>query len=167
MDFRDTSGFVALRPRRHSWGRALSISLESLMRDSVIEAPRPSLLTELLSFLFVGGMAALCFVGLSMLMVDLKTGVPDWIVSAVCYALFIIPVYLAHRRISFRSQAPHAVALPRYVAVQLSALILATFFSYICYSVLGMQTGAAALLVIVLTSGVNFIVLKVWAFAHR
>jgi putative flippase GtrA len=145
----------------------MSVSLESLMRDSVIEAPRPTLLTELVSFLLVGGMAALCFVGLSMLLVDLRTGVPDWIVSAFCYAVFIIPVYLAHRRVSFRSNAPHSVALPRYVAVQLTALTLASIFSYLCYSLLGMQTATAALIVIVLTSGVNFAVLKLWAFAHR
>jgi putative flippase GtrA len=145
----------------------MSISLESLMRDSVIEAPRPTLLTELGSFLLVGGVAALCFVGLSMLLIDLGTGAPDWIVSALCYALFIGPVYLAHRRISFRSQAPHRLALPRYVAVQLSALTLASLFSYVCYSLLGMETGLAALIVIVLTSGVNFVVLKIWAFAHR
>jgi putative flippase GtrA len=145
----------------------MSLSLESLMRDSIIEAPRPSLATELFSFVFVGGLAALSFVGLSMLMVDLDTGVPDWIVSAFCYALFIVPVYLAHRHYSFRSNAPHAVALPRYIAVQLSALCLASLFSYICYSMLGMTTGTAALLVIVLTSGVNFIVLKLWAFAVR
>jgi putative flippase GtrA len=145
----------------------MSLSLESLMRDSVIEAPRPSLVTELFSFLFVGGLAAVSFVGLSMLMIDLRTGIPDWIVSAGCYALFIVPVYLAHRHYSFRSATPHAVALPRYVAVQMSALALASLFSYICYSVLGMSTGTAALLVIVLTSGVNFIVLKLWAFAVR
>jgi putative flippase GtrA len=145
----------------------MSVSLESLMRDSVIEAPRPTILTELVSFLFVGGMAALCFVGLSMLMIDLRTGVPEWMVSVLCYAVFIVPVYLAHRRVSFRSNAPHSVALPRYVAVQLTALTLAALFSYVCYSVLGMQTATAALLVIVLTSGVNFAVLKLWAFAHR
>jgi putative flippase GtrA len=145
----------------------MSVSLESLMRDSIVEAPRATLLTELISFLLVGGLAALCFIGLSMLMIDLGTGVPDWIVSALCYAVFIVPVYLAHRRVSFRSNAPHSVALPRYVAVQLSALTLASGFSYVCYSLLGMQTATAALLVIVLTSGVNFAVLKLWAFAHR
>jgi len=78
-----------------------------------------------------------------------------------------VPVYVAHRRYSFSSRAPHAVALPRYAAVQLSALALASVFSWLCYSILGMPTGLAALLVIGLTSGVNFIILKLWAFAHR
>ena len=145
----------------------MSLSLESLMRDTAIEAPRPSLAAEVFSFLFVGGMAALCFVGLSMLMIDLKTGLPDWVISALCYAAFIVPVYLAHRAYSFRSRAPHAVALPRYITMQLSALSLAAIFSYVCDKLLGLETAAAAFVVIGLTSGVNFIVLKLWAFAHK
>ena len=145
----------------------MSISLQSLMRDSVVAASKPSVAVELLSFLCVGGLAALCFVGLSMLMIEFRTGLPDWLMSALCYAAFIVPVYLAHRHYSFRSSAPHAFALPRYVAVQLSALALAASFSYICYGLLGMPTTIAALLVIGLTSGVNFVVLRLWAFAHR
>jgi putative flippase GtrA len=168
IDLSDTRGPAAPEMRPHLQGpQDMSLSLESLMRDSAVEMPRPSLAAEIVSFLFIGGMAALCFVGLSMLMIGLRTGLPDWIVSALCYASFIIPVYLAHRAYSFRSKTPHRVALPRYIAVQLSALSLAALFSYVCYSVLGMQTGAAAFLVIGLTSGVNFVVLKIWAFAHR
>jgi putative flippase GtrA len=100
----------------------VSLSLESLMRAAPIEAPQPGLAAAAISFLLVGGVAALCFIGLSMLVIGLRTGVPDWIVSTICYAIFIVPVYLAHRALSFRSRTPHAVALPRYVAVQLSAL---------------------------------------------
>jgi putative flippase GtrA len=92
---------------------------------------------------------------------------PAWVVSAGCYALFIVPVYLAHRRLSFHSQMPHAVALPRYVAVQASALALASLFSFVCYGLIGMPSALAAVVVICLTSGVNFVVLKLWAFAQR
>jgi putative flippase GtrA len=147
-------------------GSLVSLSLESLMRDSPIEAPQPGLFAAALSFLLVGGVAALCFVGLSMLMIGLRTGIPDWIVSAFCYAIFIVPVYIAHRFCSFRSRTPHAVALPRYIAVQLSALALASLFSYICYGLLGIESAVAAFLVIGLTSGLNFVVLKIWAFAR-
>ncbi len=160
---------IRATPAAEGWpclGGWMSNSLESLMRGAPIEAPRPTVVTELVSFGAVGGIAALGFIGLSMLMVGLKIG-PDWLVSAGCYALFIVPVYLAHRRVSFRSSAPHSVALPRYIAVQVSALVLASLFSYVCYSVLGLQTALAAFIVIVLTSGINFAVLKLWAFAHR
>jgi putative flippase GtrA len=144
----------------------MSISLESLMRDPAAVERRPAALMQLISFLVIGVVAALLYVGLSVLMVGLKTGVPDWIVSAACYAVFIVPVYLAHRYFSFRSDAPHAIALPRYVVVQVSALCLAALFSYICYQLLGMHSALAAFLVIGLTSAVNFVLLKAWAFSH-
>jgi putative flippase GtrA len=146
----------------------VSISLEDLVRDAdVVDAPRPTIAAELVSFLVVGGLAALCFTLLSTWMINLRTALPDWVVSALCYAAFIVPVYFAHRRISFRSSTPHGIALPRYVAVQLSALTLASIFSYVAYGILGLPSLVAAVLVIGLTSGVNFLVLRLWAFAVR
>jgi SAM-dependent methyltransferase len=136
------------------------------MRDPAAVERRPAALMQLASFLVIGIIAALLYVGLSMLMIGLRTGIPDWIVSVACYALFIVPVYLAHRHYSFRSDVPHAIALPRYVAVQVSALCLAALFSYVCYQWLGMQSAVAAILVIGLTSGVNFVLLKLWAFSQ-
>ena len=145
----------------------MSASLQSLMPEMPAAAARPSLARGLVSFLLVGGLAALAFIGLSMLMIGLGTGIPDWIVSAGCYAALIGPVYLAHRRFSFRSDTPHRVALPRYVAVQLCALVLASLFSFILYDLLRVEAMFAAPIVVGLTSGVNFVVLKLWAFAHR
>jgi putative flippase GtrA len=138
-----------------------------MVRDSAVEAPRAAVLGEMVSFAAVGGTAALAFVILSAVLTSLDTGMPAWVVSAGCYALFIVPVYLAHRRLSFHSQMPHAVALPRYVAVQASALALASLFSFVCYGLIGMPSALAAVVVICLTSGVNFVVLKLWAFAQR
>jgi len=131
-------------------------------------APRAnSPLRDLLMFGAIGGGAALSYVALSGWLVGLVTAVPGWVVSALCYAAFIVPVYLLHRRFTFHSDVRHAEALPRYVAVQLSALLLATVFSYLCYAVLGITSWVAAMLVIGLTSAVNFVVLKLWAFARR
>lgn len=141
------------------------MSLESLMRESVTETGSSPVLTQLLSFLVIGGVAAASFVGLSAAGVALPTGLPKWLVSALCYAAFIVPVYLLHRRFSFRSDAPHAQALPRYVVVQVAGLALATAFSWLAYSLFGLPNVPAALLVIGLTSGVNFVVLRLWAFS--
>ena len=87
--------------------------------------------------------------------------------SALCYGVFIVPVYLLHRRFSFGSDAPHRQALPRYAAVQGMAMLLATLFSVIAYGVLSMPTLLASILVVMMTSGVNFVVLRSWAFVHR
>lgn len=142
----------------------MSASLESLMRVQLADE-RPSALPGLLSFIGIGGGAALVFVLVSALAVGLPTGLPKWVVSAACYAAFIGPVYLLHRRYSFRSSAPHLRALPRYVAVQLTAVALAALFSWIAYGVIGLPSLFAALLVAALTAGVNFVVLRRWAFA--
>lgn len=143
----------------------MSASLQSLMRDQLVEehASAP-MLVQLFAFLVIGGAAAISFVGVSSAAVALFDTVPAWLVSSLCYAAFIVPVYLLHRRYSFQSDTEHARALPRYVAVQLCGLALATLFSYVAYGVVGLPTLAAAMLVIAITSGVNFLVLRRWAF---
>ena len=128
---------------------------------------RCSVAGEVLSFVAVGGLAALCFAGLSTVLIELRTGLPDWVMSALCYAAFIMPVYFAHRRVSFRSRTPHGIALPRYAAVQLMALTVAAMLSFVFYDLLGAQPLVAALLVIGLTSGFSFAALRIWAFAVR
>jgi putative flippase GtrA/SAM-dependent methyltransferase len=144
----------------------MSVSLENLLRTAGRDAEGLSpALTQLLAFGVVGVVAAAGYVVLSSALIALGTGVPDWIVSTLCYALFIVPAYLGHRRFSFASETPHGVALPRYIAVQLSALLLAGFFSILFYSFFGFSSFVAGPLVIVLTSGVNFVLLKLWAFA--
>jgi putative flippase GtrA len=143
----------------------MSASLESLM-PTVASTPRPALVSQFLSFAVIGVGAALVFIALSSGLVALGTGAPDWIVSALCYAAFVVPVYLLHRRFSFRSDAAHRVALPRYAAVQATALLLATLFSWLAYGVFSMPSLIASVLVVGLTSGVNFIVLRTWAFAR-
>lgn len=145
----------------------MSASLESLMRSPPEAAQRDGLWLGLLSFVGVGALASASFVVLSSALIWLGTGVPDWVISTACYAGMIVPVYLMHRRFSFRSEAPHAQALPRYVAVQALALVLAALFSYLAYGLLTLPTMAMSTLVIGLTAGVNFVVLRSWAFARR
>ena len=144
----------------------MSASLQSLMRDRTSPANTASpVLIQLFAFAVIGGAAALSFVGVSTAAVALFKSIPAWLVSSLCYAAFIVPVYLMHRRYSFQSAAAHSRALPRYVLVQIGGLALATTFSYLAYGVVGLPTLAAALVVIVLTAGINFLVLRRWAFA--
>jgi putative flippase GtrA len=142
----------------------MSASLESLMRESLAEASHPARFTGIFSFLLIGAGAALSFVLVSSAAIWGLPQAPRWIVSAICYGAFIVPVYLLHRRFSFNSDAPHGRALPRYVIAQLTSLCLASFFSFVAYGALGLPTFGAAVLVIALTSGVQFMVLRRWAF---
>jgi putative flippase GtrA len=122
-------------------------------------------LRDFAAFLLVGGSGAVAFIVLSTLMIELRTGAPDWLVSALCWAVLIMPVYLGHRAISFRSDAPHGQALPRYVLVQVVGVTLAAAFSYLAYHVLGLPSLVGAVSVAALVAGMNFSILKLWAFA--
>lgn len=144
----------------------MSAALQSLMRDVPPPMDRAPLFSGLLAFIAIGASGAAAFVVLSTAMIWLDTGFADWAVNAACYASLILPVYLMHRRYSFDSDAPHGQALPRYMAVQFMALLLAALFSYVVHGVLTMPTVFASTLVIALTSGVNFMVLRSWAFAR-
>jgi putative flippase GtrA len=143
----------------------MSVSLESLMREPAAARGLSPLLAGWLSFLVIGGAAALAFVGVSTAAVTALPAAPSWLVSTLCYAGFIGPVYLLHRRFSFRSEAAHGRALPRYVLVQISGLAQATGFSWLCYGLIGLPTPLAALLVIGLTSALNFVILRLWVFS--
>jgi putative flippase GtrA len=143
----------------------MSVSLESLMREPPAERGFSPMLAGLLSFVIIGGTAAVAFVGVSSAAIAIVRGLPSWLISALCYAGFIVPVYLLHRRFSFRSEAAHGRALPRYILVQLSGLALATGFYWLCYGLIDLPTPVAATLVIGLTSALNFVILRLWAFS--
>lgn len=119
---------------------------------------------DFLAFLLVGGTAAVGYVAISSALIAVRTGVADWIVSSACYAAMVVPVYLAHRRLSFRSDVAHQVALPRYIAVQVTGLVLATACSFLAFDLFGLPAVPASALVIVVVSGVNFLLLRLWAF---
>jgi putative flippase GtrA len=144
----------------------MSASLQSLMRDvSPLPAAVPAW-AGLVAFVAIGGAAAASFVLVTAILISLDIGLADWLVNTLCYAAMIVPVYLLHRRYSFQSHASHWQALPRYMAVQGMALLLAALFSYVIHGVLALPTVFASILVIALTSGVNFMVLRGWAFAR-
>lgn len=144
----------------------MSAALQSLMRDVTPSRARVPLFGGLIAFITIGAAGAAAFVVLSTAMIWLDTGVADWLVNAACYAALIVPVYIMHRRYSFDSDAPHSQALPRYMAVQGMALMLAAVFSFVVHGMLAVPTVAASMIVIALTSGVNFMVLRSWAFAR-
>lgn len=142
----------------------MSVSLESLMREQMAAPSRAPVAVQLLLFVAIGGGAALAFALVSAAAVTAFHTSPAWLVSALCYAAFIVPVYLLQRRFSFGSSAEHRRALPRYVLVQLGNLALATLFSWLVYGVGGLPTLGAALIVTILTAGISFLILRRWAF---
>ena len=144
----------------------MSAALASLMRDIPRSQPNPPLFSGLIAFICVGVAGVSAFVVLSAAVIWLNTGIAPWIINTICYGVLIVPVYLLHRRYSFQSDAAHSQALPRYIAVQAMALLLAALFSFVIDGTMQLPTMLASTLVIALTSGVNFMVLRSWAFAR-
>lgn len=145
----------------------MSAAPESLVRDPLPSEPVGRRGGEIVSFILIGGGAAIAFILLSSLMIGLLPTIEAWMVSAACYAGTIVPVYLLHRRYTFASDASHWQALPRYFVVQMMALSLATLFGFVFHGTLALPSLPAAVLVTLLTSGINFVVLRSWAFAFE
>ncbi len=145
----------------------MNAALESLMPDDGGRAVGRGPLGDLLAFLLVGAGGALCYVLLSTSLMALGLPWPRWVTGAASYAVLVVPVYLMHRRFSFQSDTAHRVALPRYMAVQMMAVGLAALFSWLFYSVFGVPSLYGSVLVIVLIAAVNFMVLRLWAFARH
>jgi putative flippase GtrA len=141
----------------------MSVLLESLVRDKS-QATEAPISVMLVSFLAVGVGAALAFGMVSAFIISLNTGLPDWVASALAYIVLMSAAYGLHRKFSFRSQAPHAQAFPRYALAQTSGLALAALFSFVAYQLFGMHLAFASPIVLALTSVVNFVALRLWAF---
>ena len=144
----------------------MSAALQSLMRDVPPARPSAPLFGGLVAFIAIGVSGTVTFVVLSTALIWLDTGIADWVINTACYASLIVPIYLMHRRYSFDSDAPHGQALPRYMVVQGMALLLAALFSFVVHGMFAVPTVMASILVITLTSGVNFMVQRSWTFAR-
>lgn len=128
---------------------------------------QPTAVRDFFAFLFVGGGAALAYVFSSKYVLGLGLPIEEWIVGGLLYAAFVPLVYVAHRLISFRSAAPHAYALPRYIAVQAGALCVASAMSFLVYHVLFVSHGVGSLMVIICSSAFSFFAMRGWAFAEK
>jgi len=145
----------------------MSVALESLAGEAKGVPAAAGAAAAMVKFIAVGGGAFVVFVLVSSVLISLQTGAPDWMINAGCYGAMIGPVYLLHRRFSFRSDAAHRQALPRYLAVQACGIVLASVFSFLIEGYLALPTVFASTLVMGLTVGVNFMVLRGWAFRQR
>jgi putative flippase GtrA len=127
----------------------------------------PPSVRQLFWFGVVGGSGVVGFILVSWGLVSLHTGVPPEVISVLTYAAFIPLVYLGHRWLSFRFDASHRTAFPRYLATQVCALVVAAVISFVVYRMEGLPNLVRAILVSGLTSPFTCIVLKDWAFAIR
>ncbi len=81
--------------------------------------------------------------------------------------VLVPPVYLAQRRVTFRSARAHAAAFPRYVATQLAGNAVAVVLSEVFATAVLARPWIAFAAVALVVAVVNFALLKLWAFRGR
>ena len=144
----------------------MSVALERIMAQSM--APNsPGQDTGTLAFLLIAVAGVMGFVALTTLLVGQVSGFEHWVICSVSYVAVMLPVYILHRRFSYRTRDALREALPRYVAVQAMALLLVGLFGFITFEVISTPGVLAAILVISLAAAVNCVAIKLWASARR
>ena len=120
---------------------------------------------RLAAFIGIGAGLGLIYALLEQGFVTAYPAVAPLEIQALLFASLLVPGYQLHRRICFASETPHFRAVMRYVTIQLGVLCLAGFFSQLAHGVTGMAHMTTVFLVFALTAGVNFTVLRTWAFS--
>lgn len=121
-------------------------------------------IAQIIKFGAIGGGSALCYVFLSNWALGNFSNLPKPVISALCYSVFIFPVYLLQHRFTFNNEAEHKNALPKYLMVQMLSLAFSFLFGAFALNFLKLPNFIGSVVVIVLTSLGSFVALKLWAF---
>jgi putative flippase GtrA len=90
---------------------------------------------------------------------------PAWLASGAAYALAAVWSYVGHRRFSFRSGAPHAVAGPRFALVTATGQGLAILIPALVSDLGGYPPSLATLAVCIVCPGVSYAMNSAFVFS--
>ena len=122
---------------------------------------------SLVAFVVIGAGAIGLYAVLASSFVAGFPEIAPWEMRALLAASLLVPAYQLHRRFCFASTASHGFALPRYAAMQMGIVLLAALFSEFAHGTTGLAHLTTVFVVFVLTAGLSFSLLRVWAFASR
>ena len=128
-------------------------------------AVAPALQSRTLRFVVVGVSAALLFAGLNYLLA--RSGMAPALAGPLAYLVAFAFAYLTQRRWTFSGEQSHAVAFPRYLALQLGCAALSGAVSHGAVAWFGASPLAMAIAATLITSAVSFVVSSRWVFARR
>lgn len=117
-------------------------------------------------FAAVGGFFTLVYMLLAMLL----AGVLHWppaVANFVAHIACIPPTYWCQRALAFRSDAPHARAFWRYVALQAPLLVMSTAVAWLFMSQMGLGPIITFVINGFLIAFASFLMQRFWAFARR
>ncbi len=92
---------------------------------------------------------------------------PAWFASGLAYALAAVWSYVGHRRFSFRSDAPHQVAGPRFVLVTGICQAIAMAIPAVVTDLGGLPPLMATALVCLVCPAASFLLNGWFVFADR
>jgi putative flippase GtrA len=119
---------------------------------------------KLIKFLFVGGAGALCYFLGSCLLTYL--GVTPWIASVLMYIFLIPNVYLAQKKIVFKSKNSHHVDFPKYIFLQLVGAFFSAVIPFFIFSD-EQSPQIAFIIVVIFVAFFNFFFQRNWIFKPK
>jgi putative flippase GtrA len=122
---------------------------------------------QLAAFLVIGAAAAATHWGAVLLLVE-GGGVSPLRANVAGFGLAFLLSYGGHRRWTFAAMAPpHRVALPRFLLVALSGLLLNQALFALLLARTALPYPLALLLVLLAVAVLTFLLARCWAFATR
>jgi len=119
-----------------------------------------------LRFAAVGGFFTLIYMIVATLLATALYW-PPAVANFVAHVINIPPTYLSQRALAFRSNAAHATAFWRYVALQAPLVLMSTSVAWLLIDQLKMGEGVAFVVIGVLIAVASFVMQRFWAFARR
>jgi putative flippase GtrA len=127
-------------------------------------ALRPALRSRLLRFVVTGAGAAALFVVLASLLAG--AGMPPLLAGPLAYLIAFAFAYLTQRSWTFAAEQTHAVAFPRYLALQLGCAALSGAVSHVAVHWYGAAPLTMSLAAVLVTSAVSYVLSSRWVFAR-
>jgi len=114
-------------------------------------------------FILIGGTAAFGYAIICTIF-SLLFGLRPAVSSVLGYGIALPPAYGAQKLITFRSEAAHKIAFPKYLSVQVISNINAAILSEILTEKLGYPALPSFVIIAGIVGITNFWALRYWAF---
>lgn len=121
---------------------------------------------EVVFFVAVGAAAAFTHWSVVRALVQ-AAALPPLAANVLGFAVAFGVSYLGHYRLSFRSSAAHAQALPRFAAVALGGFVLNEALYALLLHVTALRYDVALALVLLSVAGLTYLASRGWAFRDR
>lgn len=125
----------------------------------------PALGSRSLRFVIVGVGAAALFAALSYLFAS--AGLRPALAAPLAYLIAFAFAYVTQRSWTFSAEQSHAVAFPRYLALQLGCAVLSGVVSHVAVAWYRASPLAMSVAATLITSAVSYVVSSRWVFTKR